>query len=588
MLSDRGVPQDELIERMSRLSPLTPPPKLRSASAGAPGLDVPDWLIGWLDDEPSGRDRSGDAYHLAAVCCELGLDDTTATALVCRYRPAVDKYGDRIEREARRAVDKARVVHNHVGKWCIDAGCPNTPEWQKRRGRRCELSTDEWAAEIYGAYTGAAADPPTPPTDGNEEVTSDPPPGPPTSPTALNLPVTFWDARPELSAIRQAAHARGISADAVLGAVVARIAWQVSPAVTLPPVTGDVGSLDFCVATIGRSGAGKTVSQRCAAQLIPGPALDPGLDELPLGSGEGLIDAYFGTVLEDDGTGKKTKRKRQVRRGVLFNLDEGQALDEVARRKGSTLMPTIRTGWSGGRLGQALASEERSRHLPHNSYRFALIAGFQPEYAAQLLSDAAGGTPQRFLYVSASDLTIPEDPPPWPRVPLWEPSSELNKPLTVVATVSAEIRQRSLGRARGTSQGDPLDAHRDLLRLKISGLLTILDHRTDINGEVWHLAGMMLDTSDAVRRSIQRAAADQAEKVEQARIVRQVRASLAVDRSTERRALERVALAIARHVHKKACDGGCRRRCVTLATSSHDFSWRDCWHRARRPSDLGE
>ena len=114
--------------------------------------------------------------------------------------------------------------------------------------------------------------------------------------------------------------------------------------------------------------------------------------ERPLGSGEGLIEAYLGTVDELDDNGKPRKVRRQVNRSLLATLDEGQALGELGSRKGATLLPTIRSAWTGDALGQANASEERPRHLPGGAYRFALVAGFQTEHATALLDDVAGGT----------------------------------------------------------------------------------------------------------------------------------------------------------------------------------------------------
>ena len=384
-------------------------------------------------------------------------------------------------------------------------------------------------------------------------------------PSTPNLPAEFWQARTALANVRQAAHARARSADAVLGATLARVAALAPPTIKLPAVVGSAATLDLAVALIGRSGAGKTSSNNVAGELVP--IVDEDVAVLPLGSGEGLIESYIGMVDEVDDDGKTHKVRRQVMRAVLALLDEGQALADMDKRTGSTVMSTIRSAWSGDRLGQTNASAERRRHLAPGEYRFALLAGFQTEHAAALLDDAAGGTPQRFLFLPAEDPTVPDEAPEWPGSLDWRPPVHQAAPMDIDAAVAAEIRGRNLARTRGEVTIDPLDAHRDLSRLKVAGLLALLDDRLTITAEDWHLAGMVLDTSDRVRSTIQWVAKARARDAERAATDRVVRRSAAVETDAEARALDAMTRAIARHVHRGTCDGGCRRRCASRATT---------------------
>lgn len=395
--------------------------------------------------------------------------------------------------------------------------------------------------------------------------TSGAPAGPPAA--APNLPASFYESRPELAHIRQAAHCRGRAADAVLGVALARVAVLTPPTLRLPAPIDSEGTLDIAVTVIGRSGSGKSGAAKCARSLLPIEADD--LAEVGLGSGEGVIEAYLGMVEEVDLEGKSQRVKRQVRRGVLFMLDEGQALAEMGGRRGSTLLPTIRSGWGGEMLGQANASEDRRRQLAASEYRFALVAGFQLEHATALLDDAAGGTPQRFLFLPAHDPRIPDDAPPWPGRLAWRPPLHQTGPMGLDSTVAAEIRRRGLAMARGeVDDRDPLDSRRDLVRLKVAGLLAVLAGRTDIDAEDWALAGQVVDTSDLVRSSIIDAARSRAREAERVRTAQLARRAASLDDDAASRALEDMAKAIARHVHRGKCDGGCRRRCVTQATAS--------------------
>lgn len=379
-----------------------------------------------------------------------------------------------------------------------------------------------------------------------------------------NLPADFWRARPVLAHIRAAAHARARSADAVLGVVLARIAVQVPPTLTLPATVGAPATLDVIHALIGRSGSGKSSSAEVAAELVPIHAED--IVTIPLGSGEGIVESYLAWVDEvDPDTGKTRRVKRQVRRGLLGTVDEGQALADMGRRSGSTLMPTLRTAWSGGTLGQANASEERHRIVAAREYRCAVIVGFQLDHATALIEDEAGGTPQRVCWFAAEDPSIPDDAPEWPGPIEWQMPTHPVGPMRLAAEVAAEIRGRSLAVSRGRLTLPPLDAHRDLVRLKVAGLLALLDYGLDVSVEDWELAGQVLNASDRVRSMVVDAAADRSRGVALARRLAKVEDAAAVDDDAKRRAIESMAASIARHVRRH--EGTCVRRCVTQSTA---------------------
>ena len=75
----------------------------------------------------------------------------------------------------------------------------------------------------------------------------------------LNLPAEFWDARPVLAHIRQAAHSRLLSPDAVLAAVLARVAAATPPLWKLPAVVGGTSTVSTYVALVGPPGTGKAL-----------------------------------------------------------------------------------------------------------------------------------------------------------------------------------------------------------------------------------------------------------------------------------------------------------------------------------------
>ena len=370
------------------------------------------------------------------------------------------------------------------------------------------------------------------------------------SPT--NLPDKFWSSRGYLTHIRRAAHSRTLSADSVLGCVLARVAILTPPTVQLPAIVAATATLDLLIALVADSGVGKSASTHVAADLLPIIDETVVLD-FPVGSGEGIVDAYLGQIEELNDHGKKVRVRRQTKRAVLAVIDEGQVLAEFANRKGSTLMPTLRSAWSGSTLGQGNASAETNRKVQGGRYRFAAIIAVQPAHAASLLADAAGGTPQRILWLTAQDPTIPDEAPQWPGPIAFLPPthSTLAAPMKVDDDINHEIRARKLARSRGKHKdADPLDSHADLLRLKIAALLAILDERLNVNADDWELARMVMSTSQRVRTVVVMHAQLDARHREEAATGKAIRREVALSGSAESRALDKAARAVGKRAHR--------------------------------------
>lgn len=392
--------------------------------------------------------------------------------------------------------------------------------------------------------------------------------------SAMNLPDAFWQARPELQHIRQAAHSRQRSADAVLACVLARIAAYTPPCWSIPAIVGAESTLATYVVLVGPSGAGKSSAKDAAMDLLP---LDMAhvADDLPLGSGEGLIEVYFDMAEEDNPSGKGTRKvKRKVREGAYMTLDEGQALADLGSRKGSTLVPYLRSAWTGSTLGTSNASVETKRRIAKGTYTLGLVIGLQPVLANALLDDAGGGLPQRFAWFSVIDPTIPDNRVEWPGPLEWSPPPIVRHGggLTVDPRIEATVRANDLARQRG-QQFDELDAHADLVRLKIAGCLAVLDKRNHINTDDWALAGMVCDTGRLVRTVVKEQIAIEDRKAEAARIAAAVRRDDAVSSSATEKAIARMARNVATAIRKHAashCPDGCSRRCAHGATASRD------------------
>jgi len=382
-----------------------------------------------------------------------------------------------------------------------------------------------------------------------------------------------------------------VGPDAVLGAVLARVLAATPPTVQLPGIVGSTASLNAIVALIGRSGAGKSSPMQAARDYLPLELeVDIDLDGAPLGSGEGIAEAYTGMVEDLEDTSKKVvKIKKQTKTRALFAVDEGQIISEIGGRNGSTLLPALRSAWSGSELGQYNASAETRRLLAANAYRFTCVMALQPGKAQNILNDAEGGTPQRLWWLSSHDLTLPDVLPAEPPALQWQrrevrmskrPAREyaegytpkateilltservsnaeaimnyqeenIIEVMTVCETLRAEVIAQRRAVLDATAELDPLDAHRMLSREKVAAALALLadPKATHIDDDDWRLAGVFMDTSDSVRSWVVAIA-----QVERAAAIAAARhnaagQALAVRRATDVELLNRLAKNIQR------------------------------------------
>jgi hypothetical protein len=360
---------------------------------------------------------------------------------------------------------------------------------------------------------------------GDEDGDEDPP-----APGSRNLPEDFWDQRAALKHIRQAAAAGWACADAVLAAMLARQASHMTPDDTVDVGLGP-GPLNLFAILYGPPSAGKGVAAKVAKRTLPRPEHLLGCDyephprwrERPLGSGEGLVDSYFGNVEErhpDDDT-RTRKVKKQVRRSLMFTVDEGEAFTRKAQRNGTTIAQVIRSAWSGEMLGDANATAERDRQLDEGSYAIGMTILFQPETIGPLFdaAEVGGGTPHRILYAAADNDLLPEQPPtdipadPGPLVVHHRQHEGTRGPVrgdyprfAPLRFVLADegVRAQLIAARWAGLRRDPvlaeLDGKRNEMRGRVAAILAWWDDgRTELTAEDWDIAGQILDTSDRVR-----------------------------------------------------------------------------------------
>lgn len=327
----------------------------------------------------------------------------------------------------------------------------------------------------------------------------------------------FWRRSKFLTAVLRAARARRVGPYALLAAVLARAAAHVPPSAVLPPTRGTPASLNIFSALVGESGAGKSAALGLGREFLRvegGFGVEP-VEGLP-GSGEGIAAAYVAVRNRprEEGGGKELVR---VATSVLFTSDEIGSLDALGGRTGSTLLPTLRTAWSGGLLGNRNASAETTRYVEAGTYRFALAVGVQPELAGAILDDKASGWAQRWIWMPTYDKQMrpPEDLrvldfEPWRwRVPK---PREMQLPDEAVRLIlkAASVANREIG-----TKPPDLDGHALLTRAKVAALLALLGGSARrISSGDWAAAGELMEISDKTRAEVdvaRKAARDRAD-----------------------------------------------------------------------------
>jgi hypothetical protein len=324
---------------------------------------------------------------------------------------------------------------------------------------------------------------------------------PPIEPPTQQELDDFWSARPLLKHVELFARSRVVAPWAVLGVVLARIVAATPKTIVLPPIVGSHASLNLFVGLVGPSGSGKGAAERVAAECL---RLGQALTILTTGSGEGIAHGYVKRE-----KGEIVEHNKEM--SVLFTVPEIDTLSALGARQGATLMPELRRAWSGEQLGFQYVDPQKRLIVAAHGYRMTLVAGIQPARAATLLDDSDGGTPQRFIWCSAIDRDAPDELPETPAPLTWErPSWHSMTTRSAFGTGLNQMHVCDIARqtiidarqARNRGDGDALDGHALLARLKTAAALSIADGRCDVSEDDWELAGVVMRQSDATRESV--------------------------------------------------------------------------------------
>jgi len=305
----------------------------------------------------------------------------------------------------------------------------------------------------------------------------------------------IFDATPILQHIRAAAHSRMLGSGAVLANVLGRVLAEVPPGVVLPPTIGSAASLNLGFAMVGQSGDGKSATFKCGAEIL---GINQKHLEIGVGSGEGLIESFLEeqTVPDPRDPTKSIRVKGLVTPpSRIFNVDEVEQLTKASGREGATIMSILRTALTGGAMKSANATAERRRSVDSETYRLVTYLGVQPTKSGPLLNEADAGTPQRLLWISTVDKTVPLEKPEWPGSIDWAGMIIYANQYEVQYPqhVKDLLMQQRYDRVHG--KGDPLESHLMLTRLKVAAALAFLHDEMDITDQWWTLSGYLMEWS---------------------------------------------------------------------------------------------
>jgi len=450
------------------------------------------------------------------------------------------------------------------------------------------LGVISWVAELVDEPAPRARDRTTMAL--REPGDVDEPPEP--DPDTLRQEEDFWSARITLGHIYDYARACYTAPWAVFGAVLARAVASVEPNIQLPATIGSETSLNLFIALVGRSGGGKDIAYGVAKKALDiwrGQELLE-TDTIPLGSGEGLSHVYMkyppkltkrkGAPDEDSqaiglGATADPDKPIQYRTRALITIKEVDTLEAIGQRRGSTLAGQLRQAWMADQLGFQYVDVMKRMIVPEHSYRMCIVAGIQPGRAASLMAEADGGTPQRFLWLPASDPTMTMDAPPLPDPMGWDvPFYSAGRVLFDLCDTAAHVvKSEHIKRQR--EDGDALDGHSVLGRVKVAAALALLDvgrpprDRLTVTDEDWELAGVVQAVSDRTRAGIVRHLAEASRQANTNQAIAEAHKTITISETVERDGLQKAVASLRRRIGDDWVTHGELREKMTSTARKH-------------------
>jgi hypothetical protein len=352
------------------------------------------------------------------------------------------------------------------------------------------------------------------------------------------IPGHVWERRSWLRAIRDRAQQTANCPDAVLGATLGVYAASVPHTVKIDTGFKDPLGTSLLVGLVSPSGRGKSSGWKLARNDF---APVDHAKILPIPTGEGIIEALIGQVEKADPfTGVVGKVREQKEYNAIYYIDEGEALNAGMKREGASINAVMRSLFSDTELGNSNASEERRRYIAPGNYSLAVVVGYQPSTAMQVIRDTSTGMAQRFLWFSAMREST-------------QPSGVLSVPRLVTPNITS-LDQGTMADMSGRHylvKADPAitrliweederknatmdmmtddpDSQKSAVLGKLAGLACLIEGRGMITLDDWQLATELYEASCAIRDELieiaeEQEAAERREKAVRASEIEQIK-----------------------------------------------------------------
>ncbi len=373
----------------------------------------------------------------------------------------------------------------------------------------------------------------------------------------------FWNSRPLLKRIKLVASKTRKSPHAILGWLMVWMLTRISYETTYVTEVGKA-SLNMLFLMSAATGGGKSAARKVAQDNFV--FQDLGLScpsPVQAGSGEAIPDSFYVRIKVKDEEGKEVSKDEWINPNHcrIFYNDEISFHKGKAQQNSSTLEATYLSMYSGDHLGRTLAGG-KGKEVPAGQYRAITVFNAQPENDP-FRSDAsmASGMPSRLLNLNASNPNARADyetassipmPPPFQMPHFGRRGDSMPPQFRALAEMEAAHAEEDFLANEGLREHG--HSHTLLTRAKTACVLAALEGRDYLVIEDWHLAGHLIDHSNAIdthiKKTLNAAARSEAGK---AGAILGIKLG-ASDESKELYAIERVAKNLTNHAGKCGYD----------------------------------
>ncbi len=339
--------------------------------------------IGRLAEAMPEGDRSRQTYALVAACVEAGIPDDEIHRLAAEHKPSVEKYGERLEAEVDRLLDKVPGPRPELSSFPSSTSYRGTPQSGSRDYEENEERYPPASGEGSNRYEG---------NEGNEESPPRVWPKPADAGAFLGIAGDF---------VRRVEPHTEADPAALLGQFLVGVGSVIGRGPHVA-VGADRHGVNLSAAVVGATSRGrKGTAEGWVRALLERVDRAWGDDRVQTGlsSGEGLIHAVRDPARGEEGEGRRQDRGEADKRLLAIEPEFARVLRN-ASRQGNTLSAQLRQAWDSPRVMRTMT---RANPLKATDGHISVIGHITvEELRAELTrTDVANGFANRFLWIAS-------------------------------------------------------------------------------------------------------------------------------------------------------------------------------------------